>query len=288
MEGSQVQTLETDLRADAVYDRLPEEIRKAAELARNLVVCAWFADSTLRSGHPEHAGGVLAHLEALGRILTSAKGPITHVEAELSARRQAPYETMNRKFGNAHLAALAIARAVLFAAAPSVGSGPCTLPNPSDPQYWRNALVQHEVVTPEFQAGKNWRRFVKKYNKYRPWFDREGTIEDLRFELAPFATGSPPVRRAGEAPNTETPHWNPDTRTLSFRGQEILRCKRAAPNQEAVLNAMQMSKWAPRIDYPLPRDQIPNTIRDLQKRLKNSPIRIGRDGTGRGLTWRKV
>jgi hypothetical protein len=62
--------------------------------------------------------------------------------------------------------------------------------------------------------------------------------------------------------------------------------KKAAPYQEQILDAFEVARWQHGIDTPINQDKLRDTIKDLQKKLKDSPICIERDGTKGGLLWR--
>jgi len=83
------------------------------------------------------------------------------------------------------------------------------------------------------------------------------------------------------------PRWDGDTRTLWYGDRVCKRYTRPAPSQEKILTSFQEEGWPNRIDDPLDPGKLADTIKDLQETLRNSPITLGRDGTGKGITWRK-
>ncbi len=83
------------------------------------------------------------------------------------------------------------------------------------------------------------------------------------------------------------PRWDSDRRELWYSDQLCRRYKRSAPNQELVLKSFEELDWPERIDDPLPRGTLADTIKDLQNELRKTPIIIERDGTGKGVRWRK-
>jgi hypothetical protein len=83
------------------------------------------------------------------------------------------------------------------------------------------------------------------------------------------------------------PHWDRDARVLSYEGVECKRYDRAAPQQERVLASFEELDWPKGIDDPLPPGKLADTIKDLQKAVRQSPITFERDGTGRGIVWRR-
>jgi hypothetical protein len=82
------------------------------------------------------------------------------------------------------------------------------------------------------------------------------------------------------------PHWNSENRTLSYRGVVCARYSRPAPRQTVILDSFQESNWPDHIDDPLDKGCLQNTIRDLQEKVRESPIIFERDGKGQGITWR--
>jgi hypothetical protein len=83
------------------------------------------------------------------------------------------------------------------------------------------------------------------------------------------------------------PHWDGHARTLSYEGIVCKRYARAAPHQERVLAAFQEQEWPEGIDDPLPPGKLADTIKDLQNAVRQSPITFERDGTGKGIEWRR-
>src|SRR5262249_26087754 len=83
------------------------------------------------------------------------------------------------------------------------------------------------------------------------------------------------------------PRWDGDTRTLWYGDHICKRYTRPAPGQEKILAAFEEEGWPNKIDDPLDAGKLADTIKDLQKTLKGSPITVGRDGTGKGIIWRR-
>ncbi len=83
------------------------------------------------------------------------------------------------------------------------------------------------------------------------------------------------------------PRWDRDARTLWYGDRICKHYTRSAPCQETILTAFEEEGWPNTIDDPLDPGKLADTIKDLQKALQNSPITVGRDGTGKGITWRK-
>jgi hypothetical protein len=91
------------------------------------------------------------------------------------------------------------------------------------------------------------------------------------------------------------PHWDANSRTLSWQGQVVKEFRVPADNQELILAAFQEQDWPPRIDDPLPRSKgrdpkvcLRDTIRGLNKRQRLARLRFQADGTGTGVCWRSV
>ena len=55
---------------------------------------------------------------------------------------------------------------------------------------------------------------------------------------------------------------------------------RRAPNQAMILSAFEEEGWPTRIDDPLPRGRLRQTLKDLQKKFKNAPLTFRANGTG--------
>ncbi len=91
------------------------------------------------------------------------------------------------------------------------------------------------------------------------------------------------------------PRWEYVRRELSFGLVVIKRFRKAAPNQERLLEAFELENWAIQVADPLPRDHgiIPSerlreTIKRLNRSILHSPIRFRTDGTGKRACWRQV
>jgi hypothetical protein len=57
------------------------------------------------------------------------------------------------------------------------------------------------------------------------------------------------------------PHWHAESRTLIFTGKVVKHFRRASPDVQLLLDALQAHGWVPFIDNPLPR--IPGRNRKL-------------------------
>ena len=60
---------------------------------------------------------------------------------------------------------------------------------------------------------------------------------------------------------------------------------RRAPNQAKILSSFEEEGWPKRIDDPLKRGKLRQTLKDLQKKFKDAPITFRADGTGQGILW---
>jgi hypothetical protein len=193
---------------DALYLSLPPEVHTAYDATSTLLVGASCLEENLQAGRPHQARDSAHNLDRLSRLLNSAEGPITDVEAVLSANRAVPYAILPQRFPNAHLALLEMASELLWAADPK-GQTPYPERNPDASQQYRLALVRHELVTPDFQAPKNYQPYIAYYQRRRPWVDCNPIDAEHRFELAPSASGSPPMRRPRAHSRAESPPWHP-------------------------------------------------------------------------------
>jgi hypothetical protein len=106
-------------------------------------------------------------------------------------------------------------------------------------------------------------------------------------------TSSPP---APHFPPTALakPHWNPDRRELTYRGQ-LVKCYRVpSPNQELILSVFQEEDWPEFIDDPLPplADAEPHrrlqaTVKSLNRRQVNKLVRFRGNG-GMKVFWQRA
>jgi hypothetical protein len=101
---------------------------------------------------------------------------------------------------------------------------------------------------------------------------------ELEFSHATFPSQEPPRSK---------PRWEKDHRELWYGEILCKKYKRSAPNQEQILDSFQELGWPNRIDDPLPPGRLADTIDNMQESLRESPITLERDGTGKGIVWRK-
>jgi hypothetical protein len=83
------------------------------------------------------------------------------------------------------------------------------------------------------------------------------------------------------------PRWDGQSRELWFGDTLCRRYTRRAPRQERVLEAFERLGWPQRIPNPVPEGSLADTVKDLQDSVRDSPIMFERDGTGKGITWRR-
>lgn len=81
------------------------------------------------------------------------------------------------------------------------------------------------------------------------------------------------------------PRWDAVLRVLTWNNANVVAYARLAPNQAMILSAFEEEGWPTRIDDPLPRGQLRQTLKDLQKKFKDAPITFRADGTGEGILW---
>jgi len=89
------------------------------------------------------------------------------------------------------------------------------------------------------------------------------------------------------------PVWDAERRELRLDDRLLKHFRRHAPNQETILAAFHKAAWPPHIDDPLPnaadqdpRQRLHDTIKCLNRNLRNSSLRFHGDGTCRGLLWK--
>ena len=92
-----------------------------------------------------------------------------------------------------------------------------------------------------------------------------------------------------------TPHWNNDTKKLSYQNQTVRKVVRPkqAYNIVTILNAFQDAGWPHRIDDPLvgrkPSDDTRRRdISNLNKGLRKGLLKFACDGNGTGFVWNKI
>ena len=82
------------------------------------------------------------------------------------------------------------------------------------------------------------------------------------------------------------PRWDHGSRKLWFGKTLCLQYKRSAPKQELLLQAFEELNGNESIDDPLPQGTLRDTLKHLQQRLRQSPLVIEADGTGKGVRWK--
>ena len=100
-----------------------------------------------------------------------------------------------------------------------------------------------------------------------------------------------PERALGpESPRIEPclnakPRWDAVLRVLTWNNKTVGAYARLAPNQAKILSSFEEEGWPKRIDDPLKRGKLRQTLKDLQKKFKDAPITFRADGTGEGILW---
>jgi hypothetical protein len=100
----------------------------------------------------------------------------------------------------------------------------------------------------------------------------------------------PPENRTNTDLATVKPRWDANRRSLWLGDRELKRYRRPSPNAEKILAAFEEEGWPPRIDDPLARGKLKDTLQDLNEAIKNETIRrhflrFEGDGTGKGILW---
>jgi hypothetical protein len=82
------------------------------------------------------------------------------------------------------------------------------------------------------------------------------------------------------------PFWNKNDRKLWYGDTLCASYTRSAPRQETIFDAFQDDGWPSRIDDPLHPGKLADTISDIQRKVRDTPLAFERDGTGEGVLWR--
>ena len=92
-----------------------------------------------------------------------------------------------------------------------------------------------------------------------------------------------PERAPGPEPCLNAkPRWDAILRVLTWNNKPVGAYARLAPNQAMILSAFEEEGWPTRIDDPLPRGRLRQTLKDLQKKFKDAPITFRETGPARG------
>jgi hypothetical protein len=161
-----------------------------------------------------------------------------------------------------------------------------------------DGYVEHRVeTTPRAGGARRFRLPVRPAWNWRSNFVLTARGEELALEILGDSDHSWANNRdaasEGRAPgNREKPCWDAGVRELRYRCQVIKRFRRAAPNQEYLLQALQELDWPLRIDDPLPKDREVDSSERLRETAKSlnrgqSPhlIRFRVEATGQGIRW---
>ncbi len=94
---------------------------------------------------------------------------------------------------------------------------------------------------------------------------------------------------------TEFPVWDGMRRELRLGSVIVKKFRCRAANQESVLAAFQEDGWPARIDDPLspveniePKRRLADTVKCLNRKQAKPLLKFAGDGTGEGVTWRKL
>jgi len=88
--------------------------------------------------------------------------------------------------------------------------------------------------------------------------------------------------------STVRPRWDRQRRELWFGQRLCIRFERVPVDQGRILDAFEEQGWPDRTDDPLRRGILRDTMKNLQKSLRDAdaPIKFGGDGSGKAVTWR--
>jgi hypothetical protein len=127
------------------------------------------------------------------------------------------------------------------------------------------------------------------------------TDEGLQASVRQDAAGGPAKNgRAGcleDTPDSDrlSPLWDARVRQLRWHGRVVKQFRRPAPNQEAILAALEEEGWPPQIDDPLPqspdldsRARLHDAIKGLNRHQDHRLLVFRGDGTGEGVIWQAV
>ncbi len=109
--------------------------------------------------------------------------------------------------------------------------------------------------------------------------------EELARHMELWAAAHPEEHKGG---TSAKPAFDPVSRQLSYRGEILRLFKRPAENQERIVKAFHEDRWPTRIDDPLQKGKLNQTIRDLNRSLKQPSIRFRADGRGEGVIWERA
>ncbi len=85
------------------------------------------------------------------------------------------------------------------------------------------------------------------------------------------------------------PTYDREARTLRLANSVVKQFRQPAKNQELVLKTFEELDWPERIDDPLPPKQglLGQTVKDLNRNLRESLLRFKLDGRSEGITWER-
>src|SRR5207248_402860 len=83
---------------------------------------------------------------------------------------------------------------------------------------------------------------------------------------------------------TRRPRWDSEGRSFWYGETLVRRYEREAGNQFLLLQAFEDANWSQDVESPLELDVLRQTIKDLNRIIRESPIRFGQDY--KKATWR--
>jgi hypothetical protein len=107
------------------------------------------------------------------------------------------------------------------------------------------------------------------------------------------ATGPPKARPRQNKSRRLVPDWDPQRRELRYLGYIVKRFHNPAEDQETILAAFQAQGWPDHIEDPRPnvsnpKENLHNTIKNMNRHRTHKLVRYRGDGTGRGILWEPV
>jgi hypothetical protein len=300
---------------DPLIESLPDPMRKAYRAAECALMSATNVVIQIAGSRadllPEAIGSLQAHMPGW-------EANVLPVEGELAAaRRLEPYLAMQGTYTTAHVAALDYGKKVAGAVDQAFDTYHLMMVDAwgaEGEDVWakayRKLLSDFDVVTDrevEVYSGPEWTTFRERFRGRLPAARTDDLLTHMRLEVAAWAEGrdtSPTdqdqderrrpaaeagkrVRGAALPPESPTPRWDDDNRTLYLGGEPIKIYKsHPAPNQIELLSAFEKEGW--RVSIPDPfRDakKLNNTIAALNVALGGTRLSFHGDGTGEGVRW---
>jgi hypothetical protein len=150
----------------------------------------------------------------------------------------------------------------------------------------QKAMSQWPTNQQALRALPGFEEWLADWTSPPPWRDKRKSLP--RSYGNPTEQSLPAAARESAlitAEEKQRPRWDAQRRQLWVGRILVRQYDRQAGNQQALLQAFEDALWSASVPSPLARGLLPQTIKDLNRTLKKSPLRFALNNKGASATW---